>query len=115
MAAWGVLSGAALPTQDPVVFGVERLFGQRFVAFSTSEALLMPVPVLMSQLFGLHRDRSVTLVAGVGTELGVAANTNRTPLISNKLLPPKVLPAVETLSATVRHFHTLRAGSDEEG
>lgn len=107
MAARGVLSGAALPTQDPVLFGAERLFGQRFVAFGTTETLLMPVPVLMGQLFGLHRDGPVTLVAGVGAELGVAAHTNRTPLVSDKPLPPEVLSAVETVSAAVRHFHTL--------
>lgn len=107
VAARGILSGAALPAQDPVVFGAEWLFGQRFVAFCTTETLLMPVPVLMGQFFGLHRDGPVTLVAGVGTELCVTANTDRAPLISDKLLAPEVLSAVETVSAAVRHVHPL--------
>lgn len=97
MAARGVLPGATLPTQDAVVLGAERLFGQRFVTFGTAETLLVPVPVLMGQLFGLHRDGPVTVVAGVGTELGVTADADRTTLVSDKPLPPEVLSAVETV------------------
>lgn len=104
VAARGVLSGAAFPTQDPVVFGAERLLGQRFVAFGATETILVPVPVLMSQLFGLHGDGPVTVMAGVGAELCVAANTNGTTLVSDKPLPPEVVSAVETLSAAVRHY-----------
>lgn len=107
MTAWGVLFGAALPTQDTLVFGAERLFGQRLVAFSTTETLLMPVPVLMGQLFGLHRDGSFTLVAGVGAEFGVTPNTDGTTLISDEPLSPEVLSAVETLGAAVRHLHSI--------
>lgn len=107
MTAWGVLSRAALPTQNPVVFGAERFFGQRFVAFCAAETLLVPVPVLMGQLFCFHGDGPVTLVAGVGAEFGVAANTDRTTLVSDKPLPPEVLSAVETVSAAVCHCHTL--------
>ena len=50
MAAWRVLSGAALPAHDAVVFSAEGLLGQRLVTLSTAETLLMPVPALMAEL-----------------------------------------------------------------
>lgn len=50
VAAWRVLSGAALPTHDAVVLCVEGLLGQRLVALCTSETLLVPVPALMAEL-----------------------------------------------------------------
>lgn len=50
VAAWSILSGAALPAHDPVVFGAEGLLGQRLVTLYTTETLLMPVPALMTEL-----------------------------------------------------------------
>lgn len=50
VAAWRILSGAALPTHDAVVLGAEGLLGQRLVTLCTTETLLMPVPALMAEL-----------------------------------------------------------------
>lgn len=50
VAAWGVLSGAALPTHDAVILCAEGLLSQRFVALCTSETLFMPVSALMTEL-----------------------------------------------------------------
>lgn len=50
VAAWSILSGAALPTHDTVVFGAEGLLGQRLVTLCATETLLMPVPALMTEL-----------------------------------------------------------------
>lgn len=50
VAAWSILSGAALPTHDAVVLGAEGLLGQRLVTLHTTETLLMPVPALMAEL-----------------------------------------------------------------
>lgn len=50
VAAWRILSGAALPAHDAVVLGAERLLGQRLVTLCTTETLLMPVPALMAEL-----------------------------------------------------------------
>lgn len=50
VAAWSILSGAALPTHDAVVLGAEGLLGQRLVTLCATETLLMPVPALMAEL-----------------------------------------------------------------
>lgn len=50
VAAWSILSGAALPAHDAVVLGAEGLLGQRLVTLCTTETLLMPVPALMAEL-----------------------------------------------------------------
>lgn len=50
MATWGILTGAAFPTQDAVILGAEGLLGQGFVALGAAEASLVPVPVLVVQL-----------------------------------------------------------------
>lgn len=55
----------------------------------------------------------MALGAGVGAELGVAADAHGPSFVADKLLPPEVLSAVETVRA-VRHRHdkgTLTAGS----
>lgn len=99
VAAGSVLSGAALPTQDTVILGAKGLFGQRLVALGAAETLLVPVSALVGQLFCLHRDGPVALVAGVGTEFGVTAHTHGTAFISDKPLPSEVFSAVEAMSA----------------
>lgn len=50
MAAWSILSGAALPTHDAVILGAKGLFGQRLVTLHTAETLLMPVAALVAEL-----------------------------------------------------------------
>lgn len=50
VAAWRILPGAALPAQDPVVFGAEGLLRQRFVTLRTTETVLVPVPALVAEL-----------------------------------------------------------------
>lgn len=50
MAAWSILSGAALPAHDAVILGAEGLLRQRLVTLSTTETLLMPVLSLMAEL-----------------------------------------------------------------
>jgi len=50
VAARGVLSGAALPTHDTVVFGAEGLLGQRLVTLRAAETLLVPEPALVTEL-----------------------------------------------------------------
>ena len=45
----------------------------------------------------LHRDGSMALGAGVGAELGVAANAHRLALVTDEPLPPEVLATVETV------------------
>lgn len=50
MAAWSILSGAALSTHDAVILGAEGLLGQRLVTLGTTETLLVPVAALMAQL-----------------------------------------------------------------
>lgn len=50
MAAWSILSRAALSTHDAVILGAEGLLSQRLVALGTTEALLMPIPTLMTEL-----------------------------------------------------------------
>lgn len=50
MAAWSILSGAALPTHDAVILGAEGLLSQRLVTLRTTETLLMPVAALMAEL-----------------------------------------------------------------
>lgn len=50
MAAWSVLSGAALPTHDAVLLGAEGLLGQRLVTLGATETLLVPVFALMTEL-----------------------------------------------------------------
>lgn len=97
VAAWSVLSGAALPTHDALVLGAEGLLGQRLVTLCTTEALLMPVPALVAELLGLHRDGSVALGAGVGAELGVAADAHRPAFAPYEPLPPEVFTTVETV------------------
>lgn len=97
VAAWSVLSGAALPTHDAVVLGAKGLLGQRLVTFCTTEAFLMPISALVAELLGLHRDGSVALGAGVGAELGVAADTHRPAFATYEPLPPKVFTTVETV------------------
>lgn len=44
-----------------------------------------------------HRDGTVALGTAVGAELSVAANTNRSSLVTDKPLPPEVLTAVEAV------------------
>lgn len=95
MAAWGVFLGATLSTHDVVVLGAEGLLGQRLVTLGTTKTLLMPVSALMAELLCFHRDGSMTLGTGVGTELGVAADTHRPALTADKPLPPEVFPTVE--------------------
>lgn len=97
VAAWRILSGAALSTHDAVVLGAERFFGQRFVTFTTAETLLMPVSALMAELLCLHRDGPMALGTAVGAEFRVAADAHRPTLAADKPLPPEVLPAVETM------------------
>lgn len=97
MAAWSVLSGAALPTHDAVILGAEGLLGQRLVTLCTTETLLMPVSALVAELLSFHGDGSVALSAGVGAELGVTANTHRPAFATHKLLPPEVFTTVETM------------------
>lgn len=58
VAARRVLSGAALPTHDTVVFGAEGLLGQRLVTLCAAETLLVPEPALMTEL--LREDGCVT-------------------------------------------------------
>lgn len=50
VAAWSILSRAALHAHDPVVLGVERLFGQRLVTLCTTETLFMPGAPFVAQL-----------------------------------------------------------------
>jgi len=50
MAAGGVLSGAALPTEHAVILGAEGLLGQGLVALSTAEAALVPRAPLVAEL-----------------------------------------------------------------
>lgn len=97
MASWSVLSGAALPTHDAVILGAEGLLGQRLVTLRTTEALLMPVSAFVAELLGLHRDGSVALGAGVGAELGVAADAHRTAFATYEPLPPEVFTTVEAV------------------
>lgn len=97
MAAWSVLSGAALPTHDAVLLGAEGLLGQRLVTLGATETLLVPVFALMTELLCFHRDGSMALGAGVGTELGVAADTHRPALAADEPFTPEVLPTVETV------------------
>lgn len=47
----------------------------------------------------------MTLGAGVGAELGVAADAHRLALVSDEPLSPEVLPTVETVRA-VGHRHS---------
>lgn len=110
VAAWGVLSGAALPTHDAVILGAEGLLGERLVTLHTAETLLVPVPALMAELLCLHRDGAMALGAGVGAELGVAADAHRLAFVADEPLPPEVLPTVET----VRAFCHRRSKEDSE-
>lgn len=50
MAAGGILSGAALPTEHAVILGGEGLLGQGLVALSTAEAALVPRAPLVAEL-----------------------------------------------------------------
>lgn len=102
VAARSVLSGAALPTHDALVLHVEGLLGQRLGTLGAAEALLVPVSAPVAQLLGLHRDGSAALGAGVGTELGVAADTHRSPLAADESLPAEVVSTVEA-ARVVRH------------
>lgn len=97
VAAGCVLSGAALPAHDAIILGAERLFGQRLVALGAAKTVLVPVAPLVAQLLRLHRDWSVALGAGVGAEFGVTADAHRLALVTDKLLPTQVLPAVEAV------------------
>lgn len=55
LAAGRVLTGTAFPAHDlAIVFSCKRLIGQRLVALGTTEAVLMPVAVLMSQLLKME-------------------------------------------------------------
>lgn len=97
MAAWSILSGAALPTHDAVILGAEGLLGQRLITLYTTETLLMPVSALVAELLSFHRDGSVALSAGVGAEFGVTANTHRSAFTTHKSLPPEVFTTIETV------------------
>lgn len=51
LAAGRVLTSTTLPTHYlAIIFSCKRFVGQRLVALSTAEAVLMPVTVLMGQL-----------------------------------------------------------------
>lgn len=99
VAAWGVLSGAALAAHDAVVLHVEGLLGQILVTLDTAEALLVPVAAPVAQLLGLHGDGPAALGAGVGAELGVAADAHRFPLAADESLPTEVIATVEAVRA----------------
>lgn len=131
MAAWSILSGAALPAHDAVILGAEGLLGQRLVTLCATETLLMPVPALMAELLmdegagefqakvnkgatsgttdtaylRFHGDGSMALGAGVGAELGVAADAHRLAFIADVPLSPEVFPAVKAV-CTVGHRHS---------
>lgn len=73
VAAWSILSGAALPTHDAVIFGAEGLLSQRLVTLCAAETLLVPVSALVAELlmeengeifWGFFLDDSWTQVAG---------------------------------------------------
>lgn len=74
VAAWSILSGAALPTHDAVILGAEGLLSQRLVTLCTAETLLVPVSALVAELLkeengegffgGVFLDDSWTQVAG---------------------------------------------------
>lgn len=51
----------------------------------------------MEMYLRLHGDGSVALGAGVGAELGVAADAHWFAFMADELLPPEVLPTVETV------------------
>lgn len=55
VAARSILSGATLHAHDPVVLGVERLFGQRLVTLCTTETLFMPGASFVAQLLEEER------------------------------------------------------------
>lgn len=50
VAAWSILSGAALPTHDAVILGAEGLLSQRLVTLCAAETLLVPVSALVAEL-----------------------------------------------------------------
>lgn len=58
VAAWSILSGAALPAHDAVILGVEGLLGQRLVTFGTTETLFMPVSSFVAELL-LEEEREM--------------------------------------------------------
>lgn len=97
MAAWSILSGAALSTHDAVILGAEGLLCQRLVTLCTTETLFVPVSALVAELLCFHRDGPMALGAGVGAELCVATNAHRPALVTDEPLPPEVLATVETL------------------
>lgn len=112
MAAWSILSGAALPTHDAVILGAEGLLSQRLVTLCTAETLLVPVSALVAELLCFHGDGTVALGAGVGAELCVAANAHRPALVTDEPLPPEVLAAVETLRVFRHRQDTVPPGSE---
>lgn len=86
MAAWSILSGAALPTHDAVILGAKGLFGQRLVTLHTAETLLMPVAALVAELLvqdrtveslmrGTWRENKATLMSNTYTEQNYKCNT----------------------------------------
>lgn len=114
LAARGVLASSAFITHDlSIISGSKLLVGQRLGAFGATEAALVPVAVLVSQLLCIDAYRSATFSAGVGAEFVKAAHAHVLIIFVDVFFTLQVIFAVKAVKAICHSGGRIAAGTSE--